>query len=140
MSTVIFSTKHIIKPLEPIYKNFFDFTAKDSKDLEQITLPEQVYSVSIKDNLLELKVSLNEGLVTSLLAEGIASKKISIKHHDKKGKVLFVIDYNVNYRNFSGIEGDYESSSLMELILYYQIIDMYLTETINEEIKTIRLK
>ena len=140
MSTIIFSTKPSVLPLEPIYEHLFHFTAKDSNEIEQKTLPEQVYSASIKDNLLELKICLNEGLISALLSEGIASKKISIQYHDKKGKILFTVDYNVNYRTFTGIDGNYESTKLMELTLYYQIVDMYLSEIVNEELKVVRLK
>ena len=114
---------------EPIYSNLFVLEAKDKDNLDCTILTEQIISFSIKDNL-ELKFNLNQGNLTALLGSGMKTKTIIIKSHDKEGTVQFQLDFDVNYRNFMGIEGGYDSTGLMELTMTYSITSLYLTEVV----------
>lgn len=114
---------------EPIYANLFVLEARDKDNLDCTILVEQIASFSIKDNL-ELKFNLNQGNVSSLLSSGMKAKTFVIKSHDKEGTVQFQLDFEVNYRNFMGIEGGYDSSAIMELTMTYSITSLYLTEVV----------
>lgn len=132
----------ITVPIEPIYKNLFNCIVKDTKGDKQDVISSQVYSVVFPSNssLLELKINLNQGLITSIISEGMSAKTIKLEFHARDGKIQFEMEYNVNYRNYEGIDGDYNNTDVMELTLYYQIVDVYLTEEVNGVIKKVRLK
>jgi hypothetical protein len=114
---------------EPIYSNLFVLQAKDKDNLDCEILSQQIVSFSIKENL-ELKFNLNQGNLTAILSSGMKAKKIIIKSHDREGTVQFELDFDVNYRNFMGIEGSYDSTGIMELTMNFSITSLYLTEIV----------
>ena len=128
----------------PIFPSFFVLEAKDNSDINQIILEKQTFATCFHpndNNSLELKVNLNKGLVFNVLKEGMITKNIKIQFlSSNRNEIIFELDYKLNYRNFSGLDGNYNQTGIMYLSLFYQVTELYLTEFIDGVGSKIRLK
>ena len=129
----------------PVFPSSFILEAKDNSDINQVMLEKQTFATCFPQNdnnsLLELKINLNKGLIFNVLKEGMATKNIKIKFLSlSRNEVIFELDYKVNYRNFSGLDGNYNETGIMYLSLFYQVTELYLTEFLDGVGSKIRLK
>ena len=82
--------------------------------------------------MLELTLEVNEGLVHNILSAGLNTKSLTISYENRKRNPILTMEYNILYRGFSGLEGGYNSTAIMQLKFYYQISSQTIIEGENK--------
>jgi hypothetical protein len=120
----------IVQPLNPIFESMFEvhFTGLTSDVVQFLHNCVSSYKVlTVEESatkMLRIDFEVNIETIQKILSQLNYIQSVEILHHDSTGKVIYSIGSDRLRLNRFTAQGDYQSSNLQKLSVYWEYLNM----------------
>jgi hypothetical protein len=124
------ATKQTIEPLNPIFESLFEvrftgITSDVALILQNSVANYKVLAVEESTTkMLRIDFEINVETIKTLLSQLNYIQSVEIIHHDKKGNVIYGIGSNRLRLNRFTAQGDYSSTNLQKISVYWGYLEL----------------